>query len=912
MPPTVQCPSPAPDTASGAHRFRATRRRQAVALGAAGCCLAGLFLAVSITPLTNNDIWLHMANGDWILTHGKVPLTDPYSFSAAGRRFYAHEWLAGVIFALIHRAAGVTGLILFKTLLGGLALAGVAGLARRRGAGWISIVGCTTITLAVVNSRFLERPEMFSYALTALYLWVFSIEHERLASGTASPLSSSRHPLALIRASRLWLLVPVQWLWVQLHGYFLTGVALTGLFLIGEWLGRWSVGGDRRPDSRDGSGRISSAARPPVPMASGRRRLTLLATPALVSGSLAGGAMLLVGLLNPNGHEIYTFPFKLAGTIFTDTIFEWQPTFTSATMTQSSMFLAFTLWLGLLAVGCIDARAVLHRHGLWRVGSVVGLGWMLIVRSTLPGPLHPGGLAASTWLWSPAELLFSWTGRTGAFATIDAFAAPLRAVVPWGDDLFTLLWVSLAIVAALSWRRPARAALPILAVSLMFLFSDVERVVGPSARSLLSRLSGGSHLSMPGGLFKDLWMLGPAAVACIGIVLGSALLSALRRRRWHPWEFLVTVFFLYMAVKQNRNIVNFALLTMPFGAAGLSRTWQAMHTSPDSLPSPGDDASPDTGVMPSDDGPVDDTAATRQRKTEMPLPSVAAGLAVGLALLLGLTLTAGWPYTARVTKRPGLGVGPQIPVGAVTYIRRRGITGHVFNKYAYGAYLIHELYPDTRVFMDSRNDVYGPEIYSTYLKALDSPEVTRSVFSRYDLDYVLVDYAFYPSPARDKGLITYLQDHPEWVLVYFDSASLLYLKDTPEHAAIIEADGYRRVDPTRYTPGIVARLPTTDLAAWGRESARAVEAAPGAIPPQIIRVDFLTATGRAREAMDMLRAILARDRRNMVALVAGARLAHRLGHDGEAREYYARALHLRPAMADLRREAEALPSRKEP
>ncbi|NIV37837.1 MAG: hypothetical protein GWN58_53020, partial [Anaerolineae bacterium] len=78
-----------------------------------------------------------------------------------------------------------------------------------------------------------------------------------------------------------------------------------------------------------------------------------------------------------------------------------------------------------------------------------------------------------------------------------------------------------------------------------------------------------------------------------------------------------------------------------------------------------------------------------------------AVIAATASLLALLTFQSGWPYTPTIPKKMGLGVGARIPTQAVEYIRDKGLGGKVFNKYAYGAYLIHELYPETRVFMDS-------------------------------------------------------------------------------------------------------------------------------------------------------------------------------------------------------------------
>ncbi|TMQ71123.1 MAG: hypothetical protein E6K81_10890 [Candidatus Eisenbacteria bacterium] len=64
-----------------------------------------LILAINVTPITNNDIFLHLKTGELILETGQVPVVDDYSALARGRPFAAHEWLAGVLFAIFSSSA---------------------------------------------------------------------------------------------------------------------------------------------------------------------------------------------------------------------------------------------------------------------------------------------------------------------------------------------------------------------------------------------------------------------------------------------------------------------------------------------------------------------------------------------------------------------------------------------------------------------------------------------------------------------------------------------------------------------------------------------------------------------------------------------------------------------------------------
>ena len=46
------------------------------------------------------------------IEHGRVPMADPFSFSALGHRWIAHEWLGEALMGGAYNVAGFTGLAL--------------------------------------------------------------------------------------------------------------------------------------------------------------------------------------------------------------------------------------------------------------------------------------------------------------------------------------------------------------------------------------------------------------------------------------------------------------------------------------------------------------------------------------------------------------------------------------------------------------------------------------------------------------------------------------------------------------------------------------------------------------------------------------------------------------------------------
>jgi hypothetical protein len=294
--------------------------------------LALLVVALDVTPITNNDLFLHLTTGRVVLQTGGVPRVDDYSALARGRPFTAHEWLAGVVFRLVERAAGLDALILFKT---GVALL-VAGLlyaaGRRLGAPPEVAVPALALVMILAASRFMERPHIFTFLMTAAWLLVLA----RRSSGLRGPL---------------WLLPPLQILWANLHGAFLLGPAITGLAAGGALLDSLLAGQ---------GGPVSGGGGHP---GGGARSAPLLRREAFRLGGLSA-VLLGVSLINPYGADLLRFPFHLTGSPFMEEIYEWLPPFGSAFAStyMARYYVAWSLF-GAAVLAAAWWRAAARRAG---------------------------------------------------------------------------------------------------------------------------------------------------------------------------------------------------------------------------------------------------------------------------------------------------------------------------------------------------------------------------------------------------------------------------------------------------------------------------------------------------------------------------------------------------------------------
>ncbi len=149
--------------------------------------------------LSDGDTGWHIRTGEWILAHRQVPQTDLFSFSRPGQPWFAWEWGADVVFALLHGAGGLPLLTFFSGFL--LVLTAVLTLRWMVWRGASIWVAFPVFLLASGGStmHYLARPHIFTLVFLLATLWL--LDSERRAP-----------------SRRIWLLVPLTLLWTNLHG----------------------------------------------------------------------------------------------------------------------------------------------------------------------------------------------------------------------------------------------------------------------------------------------------------------------------------------------------------------------------------------------------------------------------------------------------------------------------------------------------------------------------------------------------------------------------------------------------------------------------------------------------------------------------------------------------------------------
>lgn len=224
-----------------------------------------LSLNLGSNLLNDGDTGYHVRAGELILRASSVPHHDSFSHLSPPPAWTAHEWLSEVIMALLHRAFGLTGMVLFFIFLIAFTYALLFRILRSYNRDFF--VDVVVIVLVIISSQihWLARPHIFS--LLILVAWYSLLDDYQYRD-----------------RNRLYFLPPLMLLWVNLHGGYIFGFVLLGAYCVGN------------------------VVKSLMTSANDKERFRAKAVALGVTSMVC----LAVSIMNPYGYHILTFPFRLA------------------------------------------------------------------------------------------------------------------------------------------------------------------------------------------------------------------------------------------------------------------------------------------------------------------------------------------------------------------------------------------------------------------------------------------------------------------------------------------------------------------------------------------------------------------------------------------------------------------------
>jgi len=221
-------------------------------------------------------------------------------------------------------------------------------------------------------------------------------------------------------------------------------------------------------------------------------------------------------------------------------------------------------------------------------------------------------------------------------------------------------------------------------------------------------------------------------IAALLLMLAVILLPALSSRRLRAREMLLLAVTLYAALRSVRHIPIFVLVAVP----SLTSLIQGVLQKGDEPPS-----------------------------LKRPMRPASVKLAFNITLLAAFLLFAGFRIHYVIRHQPEA-VAKDFPTAALQFMATARLPAPVMNHYNWGGYFIWKLYPEYKVYIDGRADVYG----DSFLDQFASAYYVRGQSWQTGLQKWGVQTVVLPP---DAPVITALSIEPGWQRVFSDSEAVV-------------------------------------------------------------------------------------------------------------------------------------------
>lgn len=207
------------ETVSSKTRFLMPSVRDIIFIFLFWSLLAG---PLSNRPLADSDIGWHIRTGEQILATHSLPRTDPFSSTMQGQPWFAWEWLYDILLGVLHHASGLNGVVWLCALLVAGIFALLLSQLLQRGTGPLLAIVLTLLAEAASAIHLFARPHIVSWLFSLL--WFVALDcWESWEHGSLPRWIPWFFPASML-------------LWVNLHGGWLFGMALLGIYTLAAFV----------------------------------------------------------------------------------------------------------------------------------------------------------------------------------------------------------------------------------------------------------------------------------------------------------------------------------------------------------------------------------------------------------------------------------------------------------------------------------------------------------------------------------------------------------------------------------------------------------------------------------------------------------------------------------------------------
>lgn len=230
----------------------------------------------------------------------------------------------------------------------------------------------------------------------------------------------------------------------------------------------------------------------------------------------------------------------------------------------------------------------------------------------------------------------------------------------------------------------------------------------------------------------------PTFLSLLVFFLVALLILALSRQQARPSDLLMLLATAAATLRSARNVPFFALVAIPIIAEHLTVLAQTFRRD----------------LFVSHDKNAADNRFT-------------SGFAVGILLLVILPAALVyrvWDASTRQTQA----FAKDFPGPAVDFIEARQLPQPIYNEYHWGGYLIWRLYPQYRVYIDGRADVYGDALVDEFFVVHDGQIGWRQPLQSYGVRTVVV--------APDSAIASLLREDDAWKKMFEDRQAVVFVR----------------------------------------------------------------------------------------------------------------------------------------
>lgn len=179
--------------------------------------------------LADADIGWHIRNGELMLHTHTITRTDPFSATMHGKPWYSWEWLYDVAAGRANQWAGLNGVVFCTAVLIAFTFTLLFRLSLRRGGNVIASLLMLIVAFGATAIHLFARPHIVSWLLTIIWFQILDSSEAKALRFSNNEAANSQ--LNNKDRSLYWLPV-IAFFWANLHGGFLVGFVLLGIYSI--------------------------------------------------------------------------------------------------------------------------------------------------------------------------------------------------------------------------------------------------------------------------------------------------------------------------------------------------------------------------------------------------------------------------------------------------------------------------------------------------------------------------------------------------------------------------------------------------------------------------------------------------------------------------------------------------------